>query len=105
MGDWIGQYILIGRVPFPEKDTIKWAKWFAKADRRVAEDWIGKTRVSTVFLALDRNYFDEGDAILFETMVFPSDQWDIMERYATWKEAEAGHKKIVNRIKRSLKNG
>lgn len=42
---------------------------------------------------------DEWAPLLFETMVFggPFDQE--MARYSTWDEAEAGHKKMVKRIK------
>lgn len=62
--------------------------------------------VSTVLIGLDMNYSSEGPPIIFETMTFdqtpsaqnePNARWrDIeMRRYATEREALAGHAEIV----------
>lgn len=56
------------------------------------------SHVSTVFLALDHRYAkEEGDPLVFETLVQggPNDQ--DMERYSTYEEAEAGHARLVQR--------
>ena len=56
--------------------------------------------VSTVWLGLDHGIGLKPE--IFETMVFPSKgNWgdELCERYATLKEAEAGHKKIINLTK------
>jgi len=58
-------------------------------------------RVSTVFLFLDYNYSAGGEPILFETMVFPENNFSELEceRYHTYKDAVAGHKRMVKKWK------
>lgn len=58
--------------------------------------------VSTVWLGMDHNWSGEGKPIIFETMVFAYDEdgevnfsGEYQERYATEKEALAGHAKAV----------
>ena len=73
-----------------------WANAFDKdEDRRVARTEIGDISISTVFLGMDHRMTAEGPPVLFETMIFggPRDQYQ--ERYCTWYEAEAGHKRAV----------
>lgn len=94
-------YILDGKTPVPEPDTTKWGKWIKTANRQVAEDFIGDIRISTVFLGMDHNFFDDVP-ILFETMVFGGPLDSEQERYYTWAEAEQGHKEMVKRVKESL---
>ena len=77
-------------------DVLTWGKFFEDTEKRVvARTQLTKTCVSTVFLGLDHQY-GYGDPLLFETMVFPKDSWseEYTERYTTWDEAEAGHKRI-----------
>jgi len=62
----------------------------------VKTDDIGKHHVSTVFLGLNHRHWGEGPPILFETMVFP--ECDYCERYSTWKEAVAGHARVVDKL-------
>ena len=82
-----------------QAELMEWADWFAKADRVVRQDNFTEGDVSTVFLGLDHNYSDEGDPQIFETMVFDSNGDEIQcERYATWDQAEAGHKRIVREL-------
>lgn len=66
-------------------------------DRKVGLDIIDGVRVSTVFLALDHGYGDE-PPLLFETMIFGGEHDDYQERYSTWEEAEAGHKRAVKMV-------
>ncbi len=123
------QYILggpDGHTPIPEPDSVKWGRWFQQANqdgvrgRRVAKTTIWPVEgdraryveVSTVFLGLDHGYW--GVPLLFETMVFPSAEYagldmpngeglrEYCERYATWAEAEAGHKRIVEMVHAAL---
>jgi hypothetical protein len=61
-------------------------------DRSTAAFWKAKVYVSTVFLGLDHS-FGEGPPQLFETMIFGGEHDEYQERYSTWDEAEAGHKK------------
>ncbi|MCG8460126.1 MAG: hypothetical protein MI919_27910, partial [Holophagales bacterium] len=54
--------------------------------------------VSTVFLGLDHNWGD-GPPLIYETLVMGGPLSDEMDRYSTWAEAEAGHAKMLERIK------
>lgn len=88
-------YVLMGRLPVPCTDVRAWSEWRMTADCHVAETAIGPLRVSTVFLGIDHNFGfrDNGDAILFETMIFGADaEGDRYQtRCATWDEAERMH--------------
>ena len=82
-------------------DLTAWASWFETADRHVARETVrGFYDVSTVFLGLDHQ-FGDGPPILFETMVFGGDHEEVgsyTQRYSTWDEAEAGHKRVVEQL-------
>jgi len=91
------KYILIGREAVPCDDLYKWAAWFERGNRRVAETSIGDVRVSTVFLGMDHGWGDR--VMLFETMIFGGEHDQEEWRYATFDEAEAGHTIAVNLVK------
>jgi hypothetical protein len=92
---------------------MEWARWFTKANRIVAQEETRFHWVSTIFLGLDHSW-GKGPPILFETMVFERgaeirefggklfparesvDQW----RYASWDDAEAGHKATLKRLRK-----
>jgi hypothetical protein len=79
-------YILDEHHNAVEVDMKTWASNFEIAKtRRVAIDRIKDIEISTVFLGMDHNFSDEGDPLLFETMIFggPRDQYQ--ERYCTWE--------------------
>ncbi len=112
------KYILDGHKPTICEDLFKWAKWFEDANKRVNKTNIGvymwqywlfklfkikkyePVRISTVFLGLDHR-FGEGEPQLFETMIFggefDQEQW----RYSTWEEAEKGHQKAIEKVKKN----
>lgn len=93
----MAKYTLEGRTPVRCDDVIKWAEWFEKADRHVAKEIVGEATISTVFLGIDHRW-NGPKPVLFETIVFggPLDQEQV--HYCTWDEAEAGHKKMVERV-------
>jgi hypothetical protein len=107
-------YVLEGKTPVPldrtQANLLIWGEWFEHADRRVAQTQVGPYWVSTVFLGLDHNFTGTGPPILFETMVFSSDEEgergspvDLeMHRYSTWEVAEMGHHTIVQLVKLTL---
>lgn len=65
---------------------------------RVALTQRGEVTVSTVWLGLDHS-FGHGPPLIFETMVFGlPDDAEIMDRYATWEQAKAGHDRIVAEV-------
>ena len=54
----------------------------------------GDVEVSTVFLGLNHRY-GEGPPLVFETLVFGGPYDGHMDRYSTWREAQAGHAAVV----------
>ena len=88
--------------PKQEPNLIKWAQWFEDIDnRQVATTIVGDDiRISTVFLALDHDFTNEGPPILFETMVFGGKLDDYQRRYVRIEEARAGHEATVEKVKR-----
>jgi hypothetical protein len=61
-----------------------------------------KIVVSTTFLGLDHNWRRSGPPLLFETMIFNGPLHDHQQRYATWEEAEAGHRQACDAVARAL---
>ena len=91
------KYILEGKIPVPCGDLMTWAQWFETADRHVANDIIGKSTISTVFLGLN-HAFGRGRLLLFETMIFDGKHDGYQDRYTTWEEAEIGHQRAVRLV-------
>ena len=85
----LGTYVLDGHKPV----SCKGIAWAGDLGRSVAQTEREGVRVSTVFLALDHQYGD-GPPLLFETMVLGGEHNEECRRYATWEEAEAGHKEV-----------
>ena len=107
----------------PIGDTLTWAELFEDREyTRVAETILEDgTRISTIWLGLDHNFFDNGPPIIFESMVFDGavsytegiaaneelglpargpmayhESWD-EQRYSTEAEAIAGHDALVKK--------
>lgn len=85
--------------PVEEPHLLKWAMWFEDANRNVAEEHVGKSRISTVFLGIDHS-FEGGEPVLWETMVFggPLDQ-ECSRCAGSRKDAEAMHANTVRLVK------
>jgi hypothetical protein len=87
-----------------EVDAAEWAALLEDHDaRRVAFDRVGESEVSTVFVGVDLRLDDRRGRgrppLVFETMVFGESEGNPWRgRYATWEEAEAGHREAVARI-------
>jgi hypothetical protein len=98
-------YILDGRTPVECADETKWGNWLKTSGetRRVAEDRIDGSYISTVFLGLDHS-FSSGHRLplLFETLVFGGPLDGELERCSTWAEAEVMHAKMVARVTASV---
>lgn len=87
--------------PIPAK-TLTWAKWFERfSNRRVAYTKVGPYDVSTIFDGINYRFGHPGDPLVFETMVFDNRKEkgrDVArKRYCTWKEAEEGHQRAVEK--------
>ena len=96
-------YVLKNRVAVPVS-IMEWSEWHSSVRQHSAEWIVGKTQlhnaeVSTVFLGLDHGHNEERPMV-FETLVFGGAMDGDMERYSTWKEAEAGHWKMVDLVGR-----
>ena len=85
---------------------FEWCRTGFKTKRRVNETTVGDVWVSTVFLGLDHRFGDLDSApIVFETMTNDGEgHWGNQERYTTWKDAEAGHARMVAKIEAEANN-
>lgn len=96
------KFILDGHDPVPCEDVHVWANWFEKADRQVAYTELpDNIRVSTIFTGLNYNFSESGNPpMLFETAIFGGENV-ALKRYATWDEAVAEHKKMVDMLRKT----
>lgn len=94
------KYILDGKVPKKVDNVFKWAAWYETADRTVKLTKLpDNIIVSTVFTALDPNFFIQNAVPrLFETMIFGGEHDLWQRKYTTWEEAEAGHEEAIKMI-------
>jgi hypothetical protein len=89
-------------------NAIEWSEQFetmSDKERRVGIDIIDGKLISTVFLGLNHSH-DKSEIHIFETMIFnQKGKLDELycDRYATWKEAEIGHKKAIEWVKKGCK--
>lgn len=82
-------------------ESMRWQK--KQKSFHVADTTIKNIRVSTVFLGIDTALLTpkaKNAPAVFETMVFKENNENETYRYATWEDAEKGHHKIVNKIKK-----
>ncbi len=107
-----GWYILRGHQVVPASNMLEAARLFEDiANRTVCQTMIKirkqESKVSTVFLGLDHGFSDDPNAppVVFETLVFGGPLDDMMRRYVTWDEAQAGHDETVTLVKKALKDG
>lgn len=92
-------YILEGK-EIKKATLMEWAQWIERPDaKRVNKTTYGDIQVSTVFLGLDHRFVDEGDPILFETMVFGGEHDEDTDRCCTYTEAEAMHERMCEKVK------
>lgn len=69
---------------------------FQRERRIIARTEIGEIAVSTVFLGMDRSWF-QGPPVTFESMIFGGPFDNEQQRYVTKAEALAGHADLVAR--------
>lgn len=96
-----GHYKLVGRTPVKVPTLMDWAMTFSDPQNKIANDQVGDASVSTVFLGIDHNFFGDGPPVLFETMVFVGKGDGQMKRYASYDDAERGHKETLAEVRRS----
>jgi hypothetical protein len=88
---------------------LEWAEYLEShhKERIVAKDKIDGHMVSTVFLGLDHsNICNAGKLEIFETMIFGKNSGaeEYCDRYATWAEAEEGHRRAIQWVKDGCKD-
>lgn len=99
------KYILDENKNVIPASLMEWGAYLEEnhEDKIVRKDMINGLCVSTVFIGLDHKFStpEEKESPdykpdIFETMVFDPERNDIYcDRYATWQEAEEGHKKAM----------
>jgi hypothetical protein len=97
-----GCYVLDEDYTPRETDCLTSARWkheqiYAPAGglaRVGMTEWEDGSYLSTVFIGIDMSFGDWGP-LLWETMAFPTDQYDFQERYTSIGEAISGHKVAV----------
>lgn len=93
-------YILVNKVPVKIEDTMEWCKWILANDenRYIAKDIVCDCRIITFFFGM----ITESLPKLFHITVIGGVLAGENETYSTWQEAEAGHKRMVERVKSKL---
>jgi hypothetical protein len=85
----------------PTSDPIEFAKSFECAETQSMKDEVYGVLVSTVFLGINHQYDPNGPPLVWETMVFGlKGQEDRPIRYSSKAEAEEGHKRMVELVKK-----
>jgi hypothetical protein len=87
----------------PAATMTEWALWFEAESKKPhgglrhvdLTDLPGGVRVSTVFLGLDHNLFDDGPPLIFETMIFNGHHADWQARCSTVEQARECHREAV----------
>ena len=90
-------YFLFGHEIVP-CDAFTWGMWHGMSNCVISRDEVGEVIVSTIFLGLNRESDPDSPPLVFETMVFGGSYGDYQERYTTYTQAEAGHRRIVEMI-------
>ena len=94
-------YTLKGKTPVKVASVTEWGQWMEShaETRQLANNMIGKCRVSTVFLGVDHSLSRDDEPVLFETMVFCEGRKhrhdQEQERYHTFDDAMEGHEAMI----------
>lgn len=94
-------HVLHGKIPIPEPNTLRWAKWLEEADRQVALTELGDVMVSTIFLGI-ASHFTEDGPVIFETMVMGGPHHRTLIRTCTWEAAEECHAVMVKNLRQEM---
>lgn len=96
-------YILKGKTSV----KVEMERYFCESGSNpiVNKTQIGEVEVSTVFLGADhsyRNFIEDSEPMIFETMIFGGVHNDYKERYSTWEQAEQGHDKSCEMVRSTV---
>lgn len=102
----LSHYILDPSGQIRRVSLREWAVFMETADRRVALTSVLGFDVSTVFLGLDHNFRDEGQPVLWETMVFDQEgarsEWSCRRCAGDRDQALAQHEEVVRSVEQAL---
>lgn len=100
----LGTAILKDKKVIPTEDMEEWGRNMQHWNtRRVKVSEVGPYSLSTVFLGMDHGF--GGPPLWFETCLFSSDMSEVVERYATYQEAEEGHERALERLLNYMATG
>jgi len=101
---WLRYYVLdADNRPVAVDDFEQWAEFIETGNRTVGMTQItSEIMVSTVFLGLDHRFRGGGPPLLFETMVFGGPLDQAQQRYASYDDAEIGHKAMVRTVRAAI---
>lgn len=87
-------FILIDKIPRQVLTVQEYFDWQKIANTNVAfTELADGVKISTEFTGMEFNWSET--PLLFETMIFGGKNDGFIKRYATWEEAERGHKEVV----------
>ncbi len=87
-------------VPSSLEEWTNFIEGRTSESKHVGDDEIRNIRISTIFLGIPYGFDIDDLPLVFETMVFDSDENDIyMKRYSTYKQAEEGHQDALAWVK------
>lgn len=55
-------------------------------------------------MGVNHRFLDDGEPILFETMVFGGTMDLTQRRYSTWEQAEVGHQEVIDQLLKEMPN-
>ena len=88
-------YVLKGHEVEPIEDFDEWSRQLVQNRVVARTQLIDGSTVSTLFLGVGFPGVDK--PMLFETALVTEDSTEVVARYATWGEAEAGHMDWLDR--------
>jgi hypothetical protein len=97
-------YILDADHHVVEVDVGTWGRWFSRFENRVVgfTQVTSAVRVSTVVIGIDHRFAKRGPPLLFETMIFGGPLDGYQKRYASYDDAETGHKAAVRKARAAI---
>lgn len=92
-------YVLDGHEVRGVYDIREWGRAFELSKRNVMRTrLIDGSIISTVFIGIDHGMIGKRKPLLFETALLSEETpCEVVARYATWAEAEAGHMQWLER--------
>ncbi len=96
------RYRLRGRKPIP-CGLFQFGLGLEYGERDVGETTIGPYWISTKFIGMRQTPVEREPPLVFETALFEEGEFvAVIERYSSWEEAESGHEKAVEVVRKQV---